>query len=155
MVDGRRSAGDMCNSEIIVPTGNSVMIVPPYETILEEARRRFQEYDSTVKRLRERVAELEDETYADRRMSEMRDELDASRRAMAQGFYLTDDERESISEWQRRHANEFHGAEGADMRIHSGAIGGAWTYSFLPTSIGVIGTVRCFCGEKFTFRDLL
>lgn len=33
------------------------------------------------------------------------------------------------------------------------AIGGAWTYSFTPTSIGVITEIACCCGGKLDFTD--
>jgi hypothetical protein len=37
-----------------------------------------------------------------------------------------------------------------------GAIGGTWTYKFVPTSIGTIGTCICGkCQEEFTFQDLM
>lgn len=31
----------------------------------------------------------------------------------------------------------------------TGAIGGRYTYSFTPTGLGVISTVKCACGEEF------
>lgn len=35
------------------------------------------------------------------------------------------------------------------------AIGGKFTYTFIPTSIGVIGEVTCSCGESMTFSNLM
>ena len=37
-----------------------------------------------------------------------------------------------------------------------GAIGGRYTFEFIPCTIGTIGTIKCGdCGEKFTFRELI
>lgn len=35
-----------------------------------------------------------------------------------------------------------------------GAIGGGFTYQFLPTSIGVSGTIIASNGDKLEFREL-
>lgn len=41
------------------------------------------------------------------------------------------------------------------IRIPGGAIGGRYTFEFIPCSIGTIGTIKCGkCGEKFIFREL-
>lgn len=36
---------------------------------------------------------------------------------------------------------------------HRGAIGGAITYCFTPTSLGVIMTVKCTCGKELDITD--
>lgn len=145
-----RGHAGMRQGEFIVPDGNGgITRVPPYEEILEEARRRFEAYESTIGQLRGKVAELEDEAYADKRMAEMQAEVERSRKALARGFAIGDEAWDSIRSWQRRHVDEEHGGE-----LRGGAIGGTWTYSFIPTSIGVVGTVRCVCGAEHTFQDL-
>ena len=37
--------------------------------------------------------------------------------------------------------------------MKGGAIGGRLTYSFTPTSLGTITTVKCACGEKCDLTD--
>ena len=72
------------------------------------------------------------------------------------GFLITEKEYEAIQAWIRKHNEEVHGADYAAHKYrNSGAIGGAFTYEFIPTSIGVIGTVRCSCGESFIFQNLM
>lgn len=44
---------------------------------------------------------------------------------------------------------------GEDGLPRSGAIGGALTYSFTPTSIGTIITVECACGFKLDCTGML
>lgn len=141
---------DMRSGEFIQPDGKGgIRRVPSYETILEEARLRFEAYESTIDHLVRKVDELEDETYADTRLAEMRDEVERSRKARARGFSISDAEWDDIHAWQKSHIDEAHGGD-----EYAGAIGGRWTYSFIPTSIGVIGTVVCACGAEHTFQEL-
>lgn len=64
-------------------------------------------------------------------------------------FEITEDEQKNIIKWQNKHIKKKHKGN-----TYFGAIGGNWSYEFIPTSIGDIGTVKCDCGEKFTFREL-
>lgn len=64
-------------------------------------------------------------------------------------FVITPEENEEIHKWMDSHVKEKHNGS-----YYAGAIGGMFTYKFLPTSIGEIGEVICSCGEKFCFRDL-
>jgi len=58
-------------------------------------------------------------------------------------FVLTKEEQEK--------ANAFHKK---CRKKYAGAIGGAFTYSFTPTSMGVIASVECgFCKEKLVLTD--
>lgn len=64
-------------------------------------------------------------------------------------FIITDKEEAAIKKWQKKHVKEKHNGNN-----YSGAIGGRYTYEFIPTSIGDIGIVRCSCGEEFCFKEL-
>lgn len=144
----------MQKGTIMKPDGKGgIMMIPPYEEMLDAARTRFQMYEAEIDRLTNQVfdlrAKLEDSTYADTRLAEMRDEVERSRKARARGFSISDAEWDDIHAWQKSHIDEAHGGD-----EYAGAIGGRWTYSFIPTSIGVIGTVVCACGAEHTFQEL-
>ena len=62
-------------------------------------------------------------------------------------FCVSDKEWKRIKKWQKTH-------EKACAASESGAIGGRYSYIFLPTSIGIIGTVKCVCGKEFCFKEL-
>lgn len=64
-------------------------------------------------------------------------------------FEVTPKEREQIEEWKEQHIKEKH--NGND---YAETIGGRYTYEFIPTSIGDIGTIKCGCGAEFTFKEL-
>lgn len=64
-------------------------------------------------------------------------------------FVVTPEENEEIKTWIEKHINEKHNGD-----HYAGAIGGRFSYRFIPTSIGEIGEIVCSCGEKFCFREL-
>jgi hypothetical protein len=67
-------------------------------------------------------------------------------------FSLTKDELEKAKDWMQAHDKEKHIPSGKTFR-ESGAIGGAFTYCFTPTSIGVACSVKCSCGEEIDVTD--
>lgn len=64
-------------------------------------------------------------------------------------FSITEKEKELINTWINEHVDAKH--EGSH---YAGAIGGRYTYCFIPTSLGEIGYVQCACGDKFYFREI-
>ena len=64
-------------------------------------------------------------------------------------FVVTPEEQEMINDWIDKHIKDAHNGN-----RYAGAIGGMFTYRFVPTSIGDIGEIICSCGEKFCFREL-
>ena len=72
--------------------------------------------------------------------------VDSLNKKFNHGFEISDDESEKINEFIKEH-DELHGK--------AGAIGGRFVYNFLPTSIGIIGTVQCIsCDKCLVFREL-
>lgn len=64
-------------------------------------------------------------------------------------FDTSKEEDTKIEKWKKKHLKKKHNGN-----TYFGAIGGNWTYEFIPTSLGDIGTVKCSCDEEFTFREL-
>ena len=69
---------------------------------------------------------------------------------MAFGLYK--EQSEAIHKWMKVHDAERHIPAGQNHR-YSGAIGGAYTYEFTATSLGVCVHVRCSCGEEIDVSD--
>jgi hypothetical protein len=67
-------------------------------------------------------------------------------------YYLSKEQRAAAKEWVEKHDAERHLAPGKKHR-YSGAIGGAYTWNFTSTSLGVISTLACSCGEKLDVSD--
>lgn len=98
--------------------------------------------------------ELEDEHYKDETLKEMKDAYNKVKADNLRGFPITEREEKLIKEWRDKHDAEFHGLTDAKLRLKAGgAIGGRYTYEFVPTSIGTFGRIRCSCGEAFDFSD--
>lgn len=115
---------------------------------LKALREMIIDKDNTIERLRERVAELEDEHFKDVKLGEMKDSLIKMQEEFYRGFPISKDEKHEVVNWMKKHEEESH------KGMSSGTIGGRYTYCFTPTSIGEIGTIRCSCGAEFTFREL-
>ena len=62
-------------------------------------------------------------------------------------FRLTREQDLEIVEWCNAHDKAKHGATEEEPR-YSGSIGGAYTYMFVPTGIGLGVRVSCSCGEE-------
>lgn len=89
---------------------------------------------------------LREEFYKDKIVKKLKKEISN----LQLGFNISEEEWKQINEWKKKHEQEKH--EGNN---YHGAIGGNYTFIFVPTSIGVIGTVRCSCGEEFTFQNII
>lgn len=109
----------------------------------------------TIDYLREELKKVKDEAYALDEMAKMKEELEEAKADCRRGFPISESEWESIRAWQEKHEVEAHGLDTLDKKIKAGgAIGGTYTYRFIPTSIGTIGICRCGCGEEFEFQSL-
>jgi hypothetical protein len=72
-------------------------------------------------------------------------------------FDITDDEMKQMDQWEKQHELEcpiilnykMQDYETPETCSPYGAIGGGRTYSFTPTSIGMLISIKCCCGAKF------
>ena len=64
-------------------------------------------------------------------------------------FGLYKEQSEAIEQWLTDHIKEKHG----DKKEYHGAIGGAYTYEFTPTSLGIVTVFKCYCGDGVNVSD--
>lgn len=115
----------------------------------------YQSKEETIEYLRKENKKIKDEAYKDSELNSMKKELEKTKEDLYRGFPISEKEEKAIEEWQLKHEAEAHGRKTLEQRLAAhGAIGGGYTYHFIPTSIGTIGTIKCSCGEEFTFQDL-
>lgn len=109
-----------------------------------------------IQRLTEENARLRSEHYKDKELQKMAEEVERLRAASMRGFTIDEEEGAQIKEWIEHHEKEVHHIKDCnDAQEFQGCIGGNYTYTFVPTSIGVIGTIKCSqCGAELTFQDL-
>lgn len=102
-----------------------------------------------ITRLEEENKQLKDEHYKDAELAECKDTIDILRKLLDYSFSIPEEEYEAIKKWQEQHEIDKHNG----VMAH-GVCGGRYTYCFTPTSIGTVGTVKCSCGEEFTFSEI-
>lgn len=97
-------------------------------------------YKDIADTLREKVNYLESENYKDEELQNMKKQLQKMKEDYYRGFPMTKEQLDSILKWQKEH----DAAEHSNSKGYHGAVGGGYTYEFVPTSIGTFGT--CYCG---------
>jgi hypothetical protein len=66
-------------------------------------------------------------------------------------FQFDDAQWAKLKVWEAQHPCPHRPTD--DKPFAGGAIGGAVTYEFTPTGIGVVMGARCACGEKIDLTD--
>lgn len=132
------------------------MIFSDVEAAFKTIQNRIEILESQIGRLAEENKRLKNEHYKDKELSEMKDKLDKMQRAYYRGFPISDEEEKRIEEWKNRHDEEVHNAYSLIDKVKlGGCCGGRYTYEFVPTGIGTIGTVKCSCGAEFIFQNTI
>lgn len=118
-------------------------------------------YVESCERDRKIALDKVDEWNKDEEIQKLKEEIYELRYNNNKGvsFVVTEEELEQINAWQDEHNKQYHGGDS-----YAGAIGGRFSYKFIPTSIGDIGYVCCdSCkknkkvkkkDKKFCFREL-
>lgn len=116
---------------------------------VREFTKLINEYSSlerAIKYYQKEKEELLDEHYKDNKIQEMQKKYNEMRCDLNRGFPISEEESKAIRQWMDNHEKEHSGRHGC--------CGGKYTYVFIPTSLGTIGTIKCFCGESFDFQEL-
>ena len=120
------------------------------DSIEKDLKRIYDHYRKVVNEnewLRKENERIKSEKYADAELSKMKEEYERMKKDYYRGFPISAEEDQKIQEW----------IEGQMKKNPSigGAIGGRFHYEFLPTSIGVAGTIiDSFTDDKFNFQEL-
>ena len=112
--------------------------------------------EDRIKRLEEENKKLKEEVYKDKELQAMKEKMKLMEEKYYRGFPITEEQDKAISDWKRKHDEEVHGLTTSNMRFKAGgAIGGRYHYKFVPTYIGISGTVVCSkCGAEFEFQEI-
>ena len=128
--------------------------VAPFDEAVRSIKAHIQSVEKRNGYLEKENKRLLDEHFKDEELSKMKEELAEARKELNRGFPISEDEWNRLKEWQRQHEEEVHRADYANHKyMKCGAIGGNYTYKFIPTSIGTFGTCICSCGAEFDFQE--
>lgn len=114
---------------------------------VREFTKLINEYSSlerAIKDCQKEKEELLDKHYKDNKIQEMQKKYNEMRCDLNRGFPISEEESKAIRQWMDNHEKKHVGGHGC--------CGGKYTYIFIPTSLGTIGTIKCFCGESFDFQ---
>lgn len=119
------------------------------EEVLQEIYDHYRAINSRNEYLLKEIAKVKEETYKDNELAEMKNKYDEMLADYHRGFAITKEESKKITEWMKEITKD----EDFQTKV-GGAIGGRFKYEFIPTSIGVIGTViDTFTNKKLTFQE--
>lgn len=123
--------------------------IHPLSECVESIQEMVYRSEERIQELETELQNLRDEYDKDEEVAAIKAENVELQKRLNRGFPMSEDECVAVDNWCKRHKAEKHSGI-----TNFGAIGGEFTYSFVPTSIGVVGTVTCKCGESFCFKDL-
>ena len=106
--------------------------------------------DEIIAAQREEINFLNNKYDENEEIKELKKRLREESYKNLNGFPITEDELKTINEWKEKHEAEVHNGSS-----YAGAIGGRYSYHFVPTSIGTSGTIKCSCGAKFEFQEIV
>jgi len=97
--------------------------------------------------LREEIKKVKSETYKSEEITRLKEENEKLSEDYYRGFPISEEEEKKIHEWMDKQMKK--------NPSNGGAIGGRFTYEFIPTSIGINGTIRdSLTGDSFNFQEL-
>ena len=103
--------------------------------------------EQRIKSLEKENSELKNNKY----YRKLRDENRKLSEMLSHSFVITEEEEQKISNWKQKHIEKCLGGE--PMKI--GAMGGMFTYTFQPTSLGSINECVCnLCKQKIKFGGI-
>ena len=122
--------------------------------IMEDIKKTLQQvydhYRSVCNRndyLKKEIEKVKSEKYADEELSKLKSEYDKMKSDYYRGFPISEEEDKNIKDWIKKQQEKNPGSEGA--------AGGRFTYKFIPTGLGTVGTIiDGFTGDEFTFQEL-
>ena len=124
-------------------------ILEQLKTAIDYKLRESKNRHEIITSLEKQIKEMRDEAYKDKELQRLRDENDGLRKELNNSFLVSDDEQKKIDEW----INEWFKTARKGNR-YMGAIGGGFTYSFMPTGLGTIGKVIAPDGKEFVFSEI-
>lgn len=145
----------MIDIESIVYKDGKAIRIPKIHDLCLALEEKFKNQEETIQALKEENERIKSENYVSEELEHMKKKLEKMENQNKNGFPISDEEMKMILLWQKNHMEKFHHIITSAKRTNlNGVSGGRFTYSFVPTSLGIIGTVKCSCGKEYCFREI-
>lgn len=128
---------------------NKIMMKHNFEDCINSLKEYNQKQEQKIAALQAENNLLKEEFYKDKIIKKLKEEVSNLQSELRLSFNVSEKEWIKIKEWKKKHEQERH-----EGNKYHGTIGGNYTYEFIPTSLGIIGSIRCSCGEEFTFQNI-
>ena len=124
----------------------SICIMQNIKKVLQELYDHYRSVANRNEYLLEENKRLKSEAYKDEELSKMKAQYDKMNADYYRGFAISENENNKINEWIDKISKEYPGNEGA--------IGGRFTYEFIPTGVGTYGKIiDSISGKSFSFQE--
>jgi hypothetical protein len=130
-----------------------MMVISNMEDCIKFLKETDKQNQSIIEYLRKENEKLKNEHYKDEELQKMKEQLEIAKADLRRGFPITESENKKLNDWMDKHLKEKHWDTHHNCCKSFGAAGGAFTFEFLPTGLGVFKTVKCTCGAKFDFGE--
>lgn len=117
---------------------------------LEHLRDSIKMLEEENERLRKENTYLKEEYSRDEEVQKLNKKLEQAKEEARNGFIIPKYLNDKIEKWKKQHVREKHWDTLHNMPMSSGAIGGRFTYEFIPTGIGNLITCKCSCGAEIS-----
>lgn len=119
------------------------------DSIMDELQRCINHMKKRIEYLEDELKKVQDEKFADETIQKLQEENKTLKEDYYRGFPISEKEDKKIKEWMDKWMDD-HNYGIKNM----GAIGGGFTYKFIPTSIGTAGVVIAPNGDEFQFQEI-
>ena len=124
-----------------------VIILNSVKEDLQRVYDHFRQLEYQNEYLKKENERLKFDHYKDEQLANLEKKYEVMKEMCHLGFPITKEEHEKINAWIDKQMKKHPG--------NGGAIGGRFSYEFVPTGIGTSGTViDGFTGDKFNFQEL-
>ena len=125
----------------------SMWTIHDLKSLLQEVYDYYRSVVKTNDYLKNEIEKVKSEKYADEVLLKMRSEYEKMKSDYYRGFPISEEESKKIKEWMNKQIEKNPST--------GGAIGGRFSYKFIPTGVGTIGIViDGITDETFTFSEI-
>ena len=133
-----------------VYNGKEWKTIYPINECLENLKNLYEYQKAQIEELAEKNAELSTEGWKDKELQDMCRQVKEAKNELNNGFGIEPDVKKAVEDWQNEHIRARH-----DLIRNHGMIGGQFTYTFSPTSIGTFGTCTCDICQRKIDKEVL